>query len=111
MAILDNRNKEYYKVNQSKSFGNIDGLYIEVIVYLTKEDRDKEKMRQREIETFMYNVSTKINNLRQEGNENDMETLYQLEHIVNSFNSNIYHVSGEEKNSSSFRPRFIRNIS
>lgn len=52
MAIIDKRNDEYHKIIREGCYANIDGLYLHILVFESKKQRDKDKNISDEIQNF-----------------------------------------------------------
>jgi hypothetical protein len=64
MAIIlktkDNEDGFYQKIILENCYININGLYVETIVFKNKEERNKDKNRQKDIDNFIYNYNSKL---------------------------------------------------
>jgi hypothetical protein len=64
MALIlktnDKENNFYQKIILERCYINIDGLYIATLVFKNKEERDKDKVRQKDVLNFISNYEFKL---------------------------------------------------
>jgi hypothetical protein len=69
--ILKKENNNYQKILLNQCFINKDGLYISTIVFKNKSERDKDKSREIEIESFKNNIYELFEYLKQFENQSE----------------------------------------
>jgi len=115
MALIlntnDNQQGFYKKILIDKCYANIDGLYIAVAVFKSKADREKDKLRSNDIQTFLSNIEFKIEeikNIQDETLKIEQSLLFEpVIKIITNFFSHIYKGLGDELNLSLFSEKEI----
>jgi hypothetical protein len=98
MAVIlktnDEENGYYQKIILENCYINIDGLYVETIVFKNKTERDKDKSRQLELKNFIDNFNSKlseIENIEDEELKNkEIEEFSKVKWIANILMTGMY---------------------
>jgi hypothetical protein len=98
MAIIlktnDSENNFYQKIILDKCYINNDGLYVSTIVFRNKQERNKDKLRAKEIDVFAANYDKKINEIDNIVDEkvkiNEVNLFAKVQEVARNIFSRIY---------------------